>query len=441
MKIASFFILFLLACSNSVFSQSQKLSEEYETMLLEEEDNTEGLAFKPVIGGGLGAFSFFGDVNDYFRTPLNGLTSYRLSISRSVGKYFDIEFNGTFGNVTGNQFNGNIDRQLNFRTNVFLGGVSLYYNFNHILKRQRPIHPYFSIGAEVLQFTPKADLYDAHNQLYYYWTDGTIRDMAQSLNEGGNVLTRDYDYETDLRDYTNVYYSKTSFALPVDVGVNVTVSDRVKCRLGATFHLAATDYIDNVKAGSGYKNDIILNTYVALTFDLFSPSGSLTAVQNFRNLKFTVTDHEDEDGDGVDDFNDECPGTPKEAKVNPNGCPQDSDNDGVPDYLDKQNDTPPGVIGVGANGIRISDAQLIVLLYDPDAVNRNEVKLYSKTTEAKNPSNVKGIPDKFKVVDTNDDNYISHDELQKAIDSIFEGSSTLTPADIYELQDFFFNQE
>jgi len=86
------------------------------------------------------------------------------------------------------------------------------------------------------------------------------------------------------------------------------------------------------------------------------------------------------------------------------------------------------------------DSHLIVLLYDPEAVKRSEVKLYKKTTEAKGDQQVKGIPQKFKIVDVDEDNSISHEELQKAIDAIFEMNSTLTPGDIYELQEFFFNQ-
>jgi hypothetical protein len=440
MKIAIYLIVLFFIFSTSIFGQY--INEEYETMLLDEEESTEGLAFKPVIGVGMGSFSFYGDANDYFRTPLNGLTSFRVSISRNISKNFDIEFQGTFGNVTGNQFNGDADDTLNFRTSLFLGGVSMYYNFNHLLKRQRPIHPYISLGAEILQFSPKGDFKDANNNAYHYWTDGTIHDVEQGINNGGNLIMRDYEYESDLRGLDLYgYYSKTSFAIPIDVGVNVTVSDRVRCRLGTTFHMALTDYIDNKKGGSRYINDIVLNTYVSLTIDLFSPTDELTAVENFKSLKFTITDREDADGDGVDDFNDECPNTPKGVKVNFRGCPEDIDNDGVPDYLDKQNDTPPGTIGVGANGIRIQEAQLIVLLYDPDAVKRSEIKLYSKTSSTgSNVDSSKGIPDKFKPVDLNEDNYISHEELNSAIDAIFEGNSTLSPADINELQEFFFGQ-
>ena len=51
----------------------------------------------------------------------------------------------------------------------------------------------------------------------------------------------------------------------------------------------------------------------------------------------------DSDGDGVPDYLDKCPGTPAGVKVDKDGCPLDSDGDGVPDYLDKCPGTPAGV--------------------------------------------------------------------------------------------------
>ncbi len=171
MKIAALTISFLLFVHLS--SMGQVLDESYETLLLEEEDNTAGLAFKPVIGVGIGSLSFFGDVTDYFGNPLNGLTSGRVSIGRNLGNHFDIEFHGTFGSVSGNEYGGNFDESLNFHTNIFLGGVSVAYNFNHWLKRKRPIHPYISLGIEMLQFSPKGDLIDVAGNEYHYWQDGT----------------------------------------------------------------------------------------------------------------------------------------------------------------------------------------------------------------------------------------------------------------------------
>ncbi len=50
----------------------------------------------------------------------------------------------------------------------------------------------------------------------------------------------------------------------------------------------------------------------------------------------------DEDGDGVSDRKDKCPGTPAGARVDEKGCPSDADGDGVFDGLDKCPDTPKG---------------------------------------------------------------------------------------------------
>jgi outer membrane protein OmpA-like peptidoglycan-associated protein len=50
----------------------------------------------------------------------------------------------------------------------------------------------------------------------------------------------------------------------------------------------------------------------------------------------------DSDGDGVPDDKDRCPGTPKGAKVDAQGCELDGDQDGVVDRLDQCPTTPPG---------------------------------------------------------------------------------------------------
>lgn len=471
MRVSLISILCMFLCISSF---AQEIDDDYLSVLLAEEEETTNTAFKPVIGFGVGNFSFYGDVVDYFRSPINGLTSYRFLISRNVGHYFDIEFHGTLGKVGGSLYSaenktkidfsnmvgldGKIDpdriarmmsaeqredmqRVANFRSQIFAGGVSVAYNFNHILDHKRPIHPYVSLGVEFFQFSSKGDFLNADNKAYVYWPDGTIRDGE------GNIIVRDYEYETDLRKldlYGYGDYAKTSVAFPLDAGFNVTITDRVTCRIGCAAHFPLTDYIDNVKGGKGWKNDIVVNTYVSLSIDLFSTDEELAAVENFRNLKFTITDHLDEDGDGVDDFNDECPNTPKDVKVNQFGCPLDSDKDGVPDYLDKEPNTPMGKnVIVSASGIKMTDMQVIMLLYNPDAVKHSDTRVYSNTSEGQGSSNIdttKGIPAKYKFVDKDNDNYISHEELQKAIDDIFEGTSTLSPADINGLQDFFFEQ-
>jgi outer membrane protein OmpA-like peptidoglycan-associated protein len=68
----------------------------------------------------------------------------------------------------------------------------------------------------------------------------------------------------------------------------------------------------------------------------------------------------DEDGDGVKDKKDRCPGTPRGAVVDENGCPRDGDGDGVPDGIDRCPDTPAGY-AVDASGCPVDS--------DGDGVN------------------------------------------------------------------------
>lgn len=68
----------------------------------------------------------------------------------------------------------------------------------------------------------------------------------------------------------------------------------------------------------------------------------------------------DEDGDGVPDKRDKCPGTPKGVAVDANGCPLDRDGDGVPDYQDKCPDVKGLVALQGcpdADGDGVADAE------------------------------------------------------------------------------------
>lgn len=62
----------------------------------------------------------------------------------------------------------------------------------------------------------------------------------------------------------------------------------------------------------------------------------------------------DSDADGVPDHRDQCPNTPRGVPVNANGCPLDSDGDGVPDHLDKCPGTAPGT-RVSAEGCSLED--------------------------------------------------------------------------------------
>jgi len=71
-----------------------------------------------------------------------------------------------------------------------------------------------------------------------------------------------------------------------------------------------------------------------------------------KNVVGWIDYEKDSDKDGVADYLDKCPNTPKGVEVDENGCALDSDKDGVADYLDKCPNTPKGV-EVDENGCAI----------------------------------------------------------------------------------------
>jgi len=422
----------------------------YERLLMEDEDDIESLAFKPIIGFGEGVVTFFGDVNNVHRNPYDGRYASVANVSRRINSFIDINFYFMYGSLTGNENGPN--RYLNFETDLLNGGVSFTYNFKHLLKTERPIEPFLSVGIETFNFNSKGDLFDANGIEYQHWSDGTIRDVPENSPFAAQsvILNRDYVYETKLRDkdFDGLgNYSQSVFAIPIDIGVDLTVTDRMTLRIGNTYHYTFTDYIDDIsKNGTGIRqgkkgNDGFLYSYVSFQFDLFSPIEEIAVVEGFKTIKYVITDNEDADGDGIDDFNDQCPNTPEKVAVDFIGCPYDEDDDGVPDYLDEQPNTTKDARAVGLDGIRTLDAELISNLYEPDAIDHKDAfKYYGAEIKKENKKQYTEIPQKFKSLDSDGDSYISIDELQKAINSLFDFSTDLTVDDINDLIDFFFEQ-
>ncbi|HPW67321.1 MAG TPA: EF-hand domain-containing protein [Salinivirgaceae bacterium] len=436
-------ILLFFIFTSTQQSFAQQIDEDYEAVLLSEDDDAStdlfSSAFKPIFGLGQGILTFYGDIRNNYESPLNGKWGTSVSISRSLGRYFDVDLYALFGKTSGERRSlEDISLNKNFETEIFIGGVSGTYNFNHIFKRKRPIHPFISLGIETMQFKPRGDMEDKNGNPYFYTSDGTIRNL------NNNIITRDYTYETNLREVnpTNKDYSLMTFTIPVDLGLNITITDRLTLRVANSLKIAFSDYIDDTEGTDGLiKNDILNYSYVSLRLDLFSPASEIAAVEQFKNLKFIVTDGEDEDGDGVDDFNDECPGTKAGVVVDYRGCPIDSDDDGVPDYMDEQPNTPADAIGVGPTGVRFTTHHLIAILFDPKAVDRKELTTYyHESMHQKTRKKYDKMPEKFKQVDTNNDGWISPAEMRQAIDKVFDFKSNLTVEDVNELLEYFWVQ-
>jgi hypothetical protein len=460
-------VLLFFSFSFALHSQER----DWEKYLIEDVENINPV-YKPVLGFSVGFLNFYGDVKNNLTNPLTGSLAGKINMHAYVDPKKHFKFNiyvmSTFFGLTPltvRQRSYTIpNNNYNFQTDFLIFGANIHYDFDHFIKKTALIRPFISLGIENLMFSSKTDLtgryYDPndkkwHTSICYYWNDGTVRNIPQSEDRQGYLMVSDNNYATDIRSDTAINpagnnYSQNTFAIPVGVGLDFSISNRTTIRLGYEYHFTFSDYIDgispkskNIKGNSNYDN--FSYSYVSLHFDLFSDPKML----RLNKLIAVIDDNDfdvmfgDEDGDLVPDVIDQCLHTPKGVLVDSVGCPFDSDGDGVPDYLDKQPNTPPGAI-VDRDGVEIPD-DVVWANLNLEALPRSEVEMFISVMNNLGSGTSRRfgkveIPAKFKALDLDGDGYISFDELLKAIDAFFDFDSDLTTQDIYELNDFFFSQ-
>ncbi|HYW96776.1 MAG TPA: hypothetical protein VE870_14365 [Bacteroidales bacterium] len=444
-------LLLLSVISLQLFAQEEDVED-----LLNEKIAVENPVYKPVISLGSGVFGFYGDIRNNYFTPTIGNFGYRVMFTTYLDqkRFYKLNLFFLYGSLSANERSvTDLSRNLNFKSDLTDFGITAEYSFDHFIAQNKFIHPFISAGIENIQFTPKSDLLDAEGRPYYYWSDGSIRNVPEAGSDihAGQILHRNYTYETDLRSHEkNLFnlgaYSTSAFSIPVDIGIDFKISERVSCRLGSSYHFTFTDYMDNVSSeGTSVKgkkgNDHFSYNYFSLHFDLFSEPKTVIVEKLFAELDFDDVMYGDEDGDFILDPVDDCPGTPYGVAVDTTGCPLDTDADGIPDYQDKEPGTASGA-WVDDKGRTITEqAYLATLLKREDAMSREDVKAYFNTIgKGYVKKSVTEIPEKFKQLDKDHDGYISFDELLQSIDDYFDYKLDFTVEDIYDLNNFFFEQ-
>ncbi len=359
------------------------------------------IKFRPQISLGTGMFTYYGDIanNNKGYHPTVSRLARDLRITQPLNPNFDLSFYVIFGQVSANE--RTLTRNLNFNSHITTGGAVVTYNLYHLLNPKRNINPYISLGVESIEFLSKTDLKDKNGNTYYYWSDGSIRNMDENDPNASNAVEiyRDYTYESDLRE-ENLdgfgKYQERTMAIPIDIGANLHLSDRIKVRLGASMHYTFSDLIDNVSYKSvgnrkgDSKNDRFLFTHFAITYDFGTREVEEKPMEEetFTEEDWLAIDTSDYDGDGVVDLLDDCIKTPKEAfPVDEHGCPLDGDKDLVPDYRDEEPGTFYGDL-VDLKGVTQDDYDLeLRYLAYMGSDGDNFIEEYHKTT-----SGEEGLP-------------------------------------------------
>lgn len=328
--------------------------------------------FAPKIGLGTGFFTYLGDVrdNNLFH-PFTSSWGYEFHASANFSKHFDLELNVLYGDITVNERSRDPLRNRNFRSELFVGGVGVSYNFNHLYKKNPGIvQPFVSVGVAFVHFDSKTDLHDANGNRYHYWSDGAIMDRPETSETAHLAveLQRDYHFETDLREMNNDglgRYDLFTFALPVRAGLDFKMGRRVSARLSAAFHYTLTDLIDDfTHRGDGARegnsaNDMFFYTSLQLNYAIGVKikKPEKRDWPDFEEFDFMALYLADEDGDGVPNFQDSCHQTLDGVEVDERGCPVDSDRDLIPDYRDKEEFTGIDKIA-NIDGIGLTDEMM-----------------------------------------------------------------------------------
>jgi hypothetical protein len=349
---------------------------------------------KPIIGLGVGMFSFYGELSDKkFANPMVSRVAYDLGISEDLTDYLNMRFYVLFGKLGANERSP--ERNLNFESSIRLGGINLSYNFANFLKQDRIISPYISTGIETFEFLSKTDLRDANGNTYYYWKDGSIKNIDESSANASQAinLNRDYSYESDLRE-ANLdkvgKYGERSWAIPVGAGALLHVNDHLDFKIGTTLHFTFTDNIDNVSSkGEGIrqgdsKNDRFLMSSFSLQYRL-GGRDKKEKVEDTEIMDYLASDPDDEDADGVVDMADYSPFTPKGEPVDARGVPLDGDKDLIVNYMDDEVESRKDAI-VNAKGVEYTDTMMVVeygMYMDSTGAYAMKVDLNDKNKEDK----------------------------------------------------------
>ena len=327
--------------------------------------------FKPQVSLGTGMLTFYGDIgsNHQGYHPMVSRLATTLRLINPLNDFLDLGFYVLFGQISANE--RTLTRNLNFNSNITTGGVTINYNFNQFLRKGRNVEPYIHVGLESNEFLSKTDLQDANGNTYHYWSDGSIKDLAENDPNADNAidLVRDYTYESDIREQNFDgfgKYQERTLGIPLELGANFHVGNKLKFRVGTAVHFTFTDLIDGVTNESvgnrigDARNDKLLYTHIAMSYDF--------NIKSKKKPKFDVIDEDseqyyredtiDSDGDMVVDHMDRCANTPPGVAVDELGCPLDDDLDGVANSFDDELLSKEGAL-VDMKGVTMTDDQHI----------------------------------------------------------------------------------
>jgi hypothetical protein len=154
-------------------------------------------------------------------------------------------------------------RGLSFRNDLY--GFAVNATYTHYTNRYRPLYKqkfafFILTGVGVYYGVPKADLFRGSPDLknrYYFWQDGTVRDVNEKSGLPGNIISKDGIYETNLPDWhtegqgkgsetgNKQQYSTVNVGFPLGIGIRYGFSKNITISAELDYYYFITDYLDD----------------------------------------------------------------------------------------------------------------------------------------------------------------------------------------------------
>jgi hypothetical protein len=241
------------------------------------------------LGASAGFASLMGELKNDINTPvyqrIGGQLFFDYAINPSITLGISLIQGTVYGQIRSDS-SSPIFTNLNVKTMLLAPQVRLMYNFGGLYRNQMPgiFQPWCYLGFEPLFFNPYSDLTTDDGTPYYYWRDGSIRNMPELPENTGTAayLQRDYFYESFLRD-ANLdgfgTYKGFTFAIPIGAGLDINLNETFTISLGCSWHYTFTDYLDDITYKSGAldparaignkRNDSFLMIHAGITFKYY----------------------------------------------------------------------------------------------------------------------------------------------------------------------------
>ncbi|MDC3230233.1 outer membrane beta-barrel protein [Bacteroidota bacterium] len=282
---------------------------------------SEEIPFQPMFVIGSSYYSFQGDIKGPKTNALLGNIGYNAGVLFNLSTDLDCKI--SFSNAS--FFEKNEDFEFSSNANIY--SVNLNYGLKFL--KNSKINPFTTAGISSISY--------------------------KTYNE------EDFDKEYAL-------------VLPLGLGLQLNISERIKLNVGVNYCLSNAD-IDKDELSNA---DNFLTANFNIAYDLFTPKPKATTITDesfYNDVNYNSLENEDSDGDKVIDFDDLCPYTPQNVKVDQYGCPIDTDLDGIADYIDKEKNTFPGSI-VDQFGVTLSDE--LRLNKKSDVASRKYANFYNE---------------------------------------------------------------